>query len=96
MSELQWTKAPRQSRSRQSRVLRDAARLAPLFSDERDRIEAAWFANPPASGAAFAEGTARLERWITRVENADVADVRPLLARRYWARQSGRLAGASL
>jgi secernin len=70
-------------------VMRDPARTATHLA-ERDALELAWLADPPDSGAAFAEHTARLERWLDAV--ATRRDRRPPWARRYWARRD-RVAG---
>ncbi len=74
-------------------TMRDPARLAPLFLDERDRIESRWLNDPPRSVEAFTEADARLAAWWHRVDTAGpTIDVRPPWARRYWAhrdRQAG-------
>ena len=75
-----WWRGERLAR----RVLRDPEHLLPLFAKERDALEAAWFADPPAPAAAFAEGDRRLAEWTARVSAASSRDVRPLRARRYW------------
>lgn len=78
------------------RVLRDPARLLPLFREERDALEAAWRAAPPEPASAFAEGDRRLADWTRRVAEADTgADTRPFAARRYWATRDRR-AGLAL
>lgn len=69
-------------------VMRDPGKLAPLFTDERDAIEARWLDQRPSSRAAFDEGSAALERWSTAVAEAHrVEDVRPIWARSYWAKR---------
>jgi len=74
-------------------TMRDPQRLAPLFVDERDRLERRWFADPPPSTAAFDEADRHLAVWTERVEAAGpTADAGPWWARRYWAdrdRQAG-------
>ena len=71
-------------------VLRDPDRLLPLFANERDELEAAWFADPPEPAAAFAEGDRRLAEWTARVAAASGRDLRPLRARRYWKARDER------
>ena len=75
------------------RVLRDPERLLPLFAKERDELEAAWFAAPPAPAAAFAEGDRRLAEWTACVAAAATRDTRPLRARRYWKLRDERAGG---
>lgn len=69
------------------RVLADPPRLAALFRDERDAVEARWLARPPASSEAFAEGDRLLAGWEAKVDAAGDGDVRPWWARRYWRRR---------
>ena len=76
-------------------VLRDPARLLPLFAAERDELEARWLAEPPDPAEAFAEGDRLLEAWTRRVMAEPVQDKRPLWARRYW-RLRDRRAGLPL
>ncbi len=70
------------------RVMSDPARLAPLFTPERDRVEADWLADRPASAPAFAQGDALLERWSQLVERQQSRDQRPWLTRRFWRRRN--------
>ena len=81
-----WWRHERLHRS----VLRDPARLLPLFSQERDEIERRWLAKTPQSRHAFAEGDRLLEEWTERVASTDVRDVRPVWARRYWQLRNRR------
>lgn len=76
-------------------VLRDPARLLPLFAPERDEVEARWLADSTAPAEAFAEGDSLLEAWTRRVMAEPVQDKRPLWARRYW-RLRDRRAGLPL
>jgi len=73
-------------------VLRDPARLRPLFAAERDAIEARWRGAPPESAAAFAEGDRALADWTARVAAAAGADTRPRAVRRYWRVRDARAA----
>jgi hypothetical protein len=68
-------------------VLFDPARLAPRLLRERDQVEAAWFADPPPSAAAFEAFERRSEVWLAGV-GAPTPDRRPLWARRYWRRRA--------
>lgn len=69
-------------------VMRDPEHLAPLFLEERDRIETAWLKDPPESQVAFDEASDLVDRWAASVTAAaDNTDVRPLWARRYWAKR---------
>jgi len=49
-------------------VLRDPARLLPLYQADRDALEARFVAESPSSAAAFAEGWQHLAEWTARVE----------------------------
>ncbi len=75
---------------------RDPARLLPLFANERDALEAGWFAEAARvePEAAFAEGGRRLEAWTKRAEDAERAgdrgDRRPGFVQRYWAKRDVR------
>jgi hypothetical protein len=84
-----WWRHERLHRS----ALRDPERLLPLFTGERDAVEARWLADPPDPAAAFAEGDELLERWTASVEAADGPDRRPWWVRRSWRlrdRRAGR------
>jgi hypothetical protein len=65
-------------------VMRDPARLRPLFAAERDAIEARWRAEPPDPLGAFADGDRLLAEWTARVAAAAGPDTRPRAVRRYW------------
>jgi secernin len=71
-------------------ALRDPQQLLPLYTAERDALEAEWFADPPPSAAAFAEADRRLADWTARVAAAPARDTRPLRARRYWKKRDER------
>ena len=81
-----WWRHERLHRS----ILRDPARLLPLFSDERDEVERRWVAEPPDSAEAFVEGDRLLAEWTRRVEGETVSDARPPWARRYWRTRNRR------
>jgi dipeptidase len=66
--------------------------LYPRFTPERDKTELAWLADPPSSAEAFARADELLERWTMAVTTDPVPDVRPLWARRYWAKRAERAA----
>lgn len=74
------------------RVMRDPARLSPLFEAERDATEARWIADPPDPAAAFAEGDRLLARWTARIGAEPAPDRRPWLVRRYWHSRNVRAA----
>jgi dipeptidase len=75
-------------------VMRDPARLLPLFSAERDEVERRWLASPPEPAAAFAEADRLLATWtarvLPRIEAEHVRDVRPAWVRRYWRVRDAR------
>jgi hypothetical protein len=73
-------------------VMRDPARLRPVFVGERDAIEARWRAALPESAAAFAEGDRLLAEWTARVGAAAGPDTRPRVVRRYWRVREKRAA----
>lgn len=73
-------------------VMRDPARLAPLFVSERDALERRFLEDGLSSAAAFEEGRAALESWTAEVASASGADLRPWLARRYWRKREARAA----
>ncbi len=79
-----WWRHERMART----VMRDPDRLANLFLDERDAVEARWLSEPPTGQSAFDEGSALLDRWARAVaEAAGDEDVRPLWARSYWKKR---------
>jgi dipeptidase len=65
-------------------ALEDPERLVPLFSGERDAIEAQWRTAPPEPAAAFVEGDRLLAEWTQRVVQAQGRDRRPGFVRKYW------------
>ncbi|MBM4383244.1 MAG: C69 family dipeptidase [Deltaproteobacteria bacterium] len=76
-------------------VSRDPTRLLPLFADERDELEAGWFASGAKiePSAAFAEGERHLAAWTARVLDAAATaprDARPGFVQRYWAKRDAR------
>lgn len=71
-------------------ALRDPERLVPLFSGERDEIEARWRTIPPEPAAAFAEGDRLLAEWTHRVSRAYGRDRRPGFVRKYWRLRDAR------
>lgn len=76
------------------RVMRDPSHLAPTFIAERDKLEGAWLADPPESQTAWNLHQELTEKWVEAVGEPE-NDVRPVWARRYWARRdktSGLLA----
>ncbi|MCB2224121.1 MAG: peptidase U34 [Actinobacteria bacterium] len=74
------------------RVMRDPRRLAG-FTAERDRVEAAWLADPPPPAEAFAEADRLTAAWTAGVEAAGrVRDTRPWWMRRYWRIRDTRAA----
>ena len=64
-------------------VMKDPARLAPLFLSERDALEARAFAGEDVWG----EARAAVDRWTKLVIAEGDDDTRPWAARRYWARR---------
>ncbi len=64
--------------------------LYPRFTPERDRTELAWLADPPSSAEAFATADDLLDRWTRQVTFDPAPDVRPVWARRYWAKRNDR------
>ena len=76
------------------RVMRDPARLRPLFTAERDAVEAGWFAAPPEPRAAFDTGDRLLAEWTARVAAVAGPDTRPRWVRRYWRIRDRRAAAA--
>jgi secernin len=65
-------------------VMRDPARLAPLFLAERDALEARFLAGGTTPADAWREAREALDRWIALVGAKRVDDVRPWATRRYW------------
>jgi secernin len=69
-------------------VMKDPERLAPLFLEERDALEARFLAEGPSSAEAWKTWLARLAEWVARVEAVEnVRDVRPWAVRRYWKKR---------
>ncbi|HVU87525.1 MAG TPA: hypothetical protein VHD36_09395 [Pirellulales bacterium] len=77
------------------RAIRDPGRLPPFFVPERDELESAWLASPPAPVAAFAAADEFLTRSVERIKAHTSRDTRPLFVRRYWAKRN-RWAGLQL
>jgi secernin len=75
-------------------VMRDPARLRPLFAAERDAVEARWRARPPEPSIAFAKGDRLLAEWTSRVEAVAGPDTRPRAVRRYWRVRDQQAASA--
>jgi dipeptidase len=73
-------------------TMRDPGALLARFAAERDRTEAAWFAERPDSATAFALADELETRWTADVAAARRTDVRPALVRRMWRRWD-RVAG---
>lgn len=74
-------------------VLRDPARLLPLFAPARDDVEARWVAQPPTPREAFAEADELLEEWTAAVAAAGGSgDTRPEAVQAYWAERARRAA----
>jgi hypothetical protein len=68
-------------------VMKDPARLAPLFLAEKDALEARAFGPGADAQALWNEGRAAVERWTDLVLAQPGPDTRPWAARRYWARR---------
>jgi hypothetical protein len=68
-------------------VMRDPERLA-TFLEERDQLEARAFAPTPEAQAVWNEARTATTRWLaTARSHPTTDDVRPWVARRYWARR---------
>jgi dipeptidase len=65
-------------------TLRDHPASLARFGPERDRVEAGWLAELPASAEAFAAADALEERWLADLLAADLPDRRPTWLRRQW------------
>jgi dipeptidase len=72
------------------RVMRDPARLRPLFIEERDDMQRAWLESPPESAAAFAEADELLAKWTGAVAQVECRDVRPVWTQAYWKKRNRR------
>lgn len=75
-------------------TMADPQTLLPRFTHERDRTEASWVADPPATVDAFARADELEARWTADVVDARQPDRRGRRLRRYWAGQD-RAAGLS-
>lgn len=73
-------------------ALRDHPASLARFGPERDRVEAAWLAEPPDGADAFAAADALEERWLADLVAAGLPDRRPAWLRRQW-RTTDRAAG---
>ena len=72
-------------------ALRDPAAAYPVFTPERDAVQACWLAAPPSPADAFAEADDLLERWTAAVAAAvGRRDTRPAWVRRYWRARDRR------
>lgn len=65
-------------------VLTDHGRLLGTYRHERDEVEAAWLAAPPAPGPAVAEADRLRARWLQRVLAHPGPDRRPRHVRSTW------------
>lgn len=65
-------------------VDRDPATTLPRYPAERDAVEAAWVADPPAGAEAWATSDELEARWLADVEASRLRDRRPPLVRRLW------------
>lgn len=66
-------------------VLTDHGRLLGTYRHERDEVEGAWLADPPAPGAAAAEADRLRARWLEQVLARPGPDRRPPHVRSTWA-----------
>ena len=66
-------------------VLRDHARATARFVADRDAVERAWLAAPPATADAFAEAEALETQWLAALRAADLPDRRPRWLRSMWS-----------
>ena len=69
------------------RAIRNPDASFELFTTERDAVEKGWLADPPAPDEAFIESDLLEQRWIEKVEAADIPRARPPAARLYWNKQ---------
>jgi len=67
-------------------VLRDPGGLLPRITPERDRIEAAWLAEPPDSRDAFATSDDLDARWAAELSLVRPRDRRPAVPKALWGR----------
>jgi dipeptidase len=65
-------------------ALHDHPAALARFGPERDRVEAAWLADPPDGAEAFATADALEERWLADLVGAALPDRRPAWLRRQW------------
>jgi hypothetical protein len=70
------------------RAVANPDELYPRFTAERDRTELSWLDDPPTGTEAFATADDLLDRWTRAVTFDPVPDVRPVWARRYWAKRN--------
>ena len=71
-------------------VVRAEPELRPLFSAERDAVEARWLQSPPDPDTAFSQGNALLEQWTQRVRErlpARSSQPLPWYVQRYWQKR---------
>ena len=68
-------------------VLRHPERLMPLYSADRDALEADWFADPPDPREAFSIADQRIAAWTRQISASVGADRRPFPIRRYWRKR---------
>jgi secernin len=79
-----WWRHERFSRQ----VLKNPARLMPLFQEARDKLEKRWLQSPPTPMEAFSEGDALLNEWTAALPQKRIRDNRPWWVRRYWKRRN--------
>jgi secernin len=65
-------------------VLRDHAASLARFASQRDTVERAWLADPPATGEAFAAADRLEADWLADLSAADLPETRPRWLRAQW------------
>ena len=65
-------------------TMRAYGTLIARYRHARDRTEARWIAEPPATATAFSESERLERRWLADVAGAHLADGRPPWVRRAW------------
>ena len=65
-------------------TMRAYGTLIARYQHARDRTEARWIAEPPATATAFSESERLERRWLADVAGAHLADSRPSWVRRSW------------
>ncbi|HOL18684.1 MAG TPA: peptidase U34 [Candidatus Hydrogenedens sp.] len=65
-------------------VMKNPEITFPVFDGEREQVEREWLENPPKPDTAFEVHEQLLCRWLEKLGQLEITDVRPVWARCFW------------